>query len=140
TALTSWRPLTIATGAGLITFWFERWIRKLNSPVRLFDAAGLGAFAVAGTQKALLWDLPWASAVLLGLITGVGGGVVRDVMAGLSPDVLRRELYAVPAILAGLIVVGAEGLGLRSHWVAPVAVGACFLLRKASIRRHWELP
>jgi len=139
-AIAHWRPLTIAASAGLVTFYFEPIIGRLKSPVQVFDAAGLGVFAVAGTQKALDYDLSFGSSVLLGVISAIGGGVVRDLMTAQVPNVLRAEIYAVAALTASVIIAGAHQLQLRSTAVVPVAVAACFLLRLVAIRRAWHLP
>src|SRR5690606_12500242 len=102
-AISDWRYLAVSISAGLITFrWAER-IERLHSPVRVFDAAGLGLFAAAGAHKALLFDLDPPMAALLGMLTGIGGGVMRDVLSGEVPLVLRGDVYAVAA-LAGASV------------------------------------
>src|SRR3954465_4744933 len=72
--LVDWRYLVIAVTAGILTFYCPPLIRKLQSPVQLFDAAGLALFAVTGTQKALLYGLDAPMAALLGMLTGIGGG------------------------------------------------------------------
>ena len=100
----------------------------------LLDAAGLGLFAVAGTQKALAFGVnPFVSA-LLGMLTGIGGGVLRDLL------VLRHDLYALAALSGAAIVVGGHLL----HWAptATTVAGAilCFAIRFVAIRRGWNLP
>lgn len=139
-AIAHWRPLTIALISGVFTFYFEPAIERLKSPVQIFDAAGLGVFAVTGTQKALDHDLTFGSSVLLGLISAIGGGVVRDIMTAQVPSVLRAEIYAVAALTASAIIAGADLLDVRTPAVVPGAVAACFLLRMVAIRRSWHLP
>src|ERR1051326_837555 len=81
--------------AGLITFYWYRIINRLSSPVLVFDAAGLALFAVSGAGKALAFGAGPVAATLLGMLTGIGGGMVRDVLVREIPTVLRTELYAV---------------------------------------------
>ncbi|WP_130618984.1 trimeric intracellular cation channel family protein [Dyella amyloliquefaciens] len=139
-AITDWRYLAASVCAGLITFWWAPFIERLQNPVRMFDAAGLALFAVAGAQKALAYGLNPVMAALLGMLTGIGGGMARDLLLADIPLVLRADLYAVAALAgAGVVVVGAQ-LGLPS--VATMLVGAtlCFTLRMMAVRRGWQLP
>jgi uncharacterized membrane protein YeiH len=139
-ALADARYLGVAVVAALLTFYRHDQVERLRNPVQLFDAVGLGLFAVIGAAKATAYGLGPAGAVLLGVLSGIGGGVVRDVLVAQVPTVLRRELYAVAAALgAGVVVIG-QALGLPS---APLAMGgatACFVLRYLAIRRGWGLP
>ena len=110
--LVDWRYLVISLFAGVLTFYWLPAINRLQSPVQLFDAAGLALFAVSGAQKALAYGLDAPMAALLGMLTGIGGGMARDIMLTEIPAVLRAELYAVAALAgAGVVVVG-ETLGL----------------------------
>lgn len=140
TAVADWRPLTTAGLAGLATFYFEPVISRFKSPVQLFDAAGLGVFAVVSTQKALVHGIPVASAMLLGVIGAVGGGAVRDVMTAQVPNVLRAEIYAVAALVGTAFVAVADTLEWESPAITPAAVLAVFLMRVVAIRRAWSLP
>jgi len=106
-ALIDWRYLAIAVAAGLIAFFWSSLIEKLRNPVGVLDAMGLAFFAVAGTEKALTFGLSPVMAALLGMLTGIGGGVARDVLLAEVPAVLRSDLYAVAALAGAAIVVGA---------------------------------
>ena len=134
------RYIGISLLAGAVMFWWGRHVTKLQAIVQLLDASGLGLFAVAGTQKALAYGVNPFVAPFLGMLTGIGGGIVRDLLINEIPVVLRSELYAVAALLAGAVVVA----GALLQWPAtPVAIGAaalCFVLRLAAIRRGWNLP
>jgi uncharacterized membrane protein YeiH len=108
--------------------------------VLLFDAAGLGLFAVTGTQKALAFGLTPVMAALLGMLPVIGGGMTRDVLLTEIPTVLRADLYAVAALAgAAVVVLGAE-LGLPSTAVTLAGAVLCFGLRFMAIRRGWHLP
>lgn len=138
--ISDWRYIAVPLLAGLVTFYWSPVIRRLRSPVQVFDAAGLGLFAVAGTLKALAFHLNPLAAIMLGVLTGVGGGIVRDVLVSEIPVVLRAELYAVAALAGAAVVV----LGRKLHFPseASTAAGAilCFGLRLMAIRRGWHLP
>ncbi|MBS1819231.1 MAG: trimeric intracellular cation channel family protein [Acidobacteria bacterium] len=139
-ALESWRYLAVSLLAGVITFYFPSAVKARWNPVLVFDAAGLALFAVAGTRKALVYGLNPVSATLLGMLTGIGGGMVRDVLLADIPVVLRTDLYAVAALLGAAIVAGADLLHLPS-WPAAVAGAAlCFALRLVAMNRGWGLP
>ncbi len=139
-AISDWRYLAISILAGMITFWWPAIIKRLWSPVLVFDGAGLALFAVSGTQKALAYGLNPVMAALLGMLSGIGGGMARDVLLAEIPAVLRTDLYAVAA-LAGAAVV-AIGNVLHFPSVAVTIAGAilCFALRLMAIRWGWRLP
>jgi len=97
-AISDWRYLAVSLLAGIVTFWRPSVIAQLRSPVLIFDAAGLALFAVAGTQKALAFGLHPVMAALLGMLTGIGGGMARDVLLAEILTVLRADLYALAAL------------------------------------------
>lgn len=139
-ALTDSRYVAVCALAGMVTFYRHGLIERLRNPVRMFDAAGLALFAVLGAEKALAYGLGAVSAVLLGTLSGIGGGIARDVLVARTPVVLHSELYAVAAIVgASVVVVG--------HWMAwpslPVLLAGAVLtfgLRFMAIWRGWSLP
>ncbi|HEY0474504.1 MAG TPA: trimeric intracellular cation channel family protein [Kribbella sp.] len=139
-ALVDWRYLTVPVVAGLITFFLHPGIGRVERLMNVFDAAGLALFCVTGARKALDFGLSPLSAVLLGTISGIGGGVIRDVLSGRVPVVLRSEIYAIPAFLGAGIVVLADALHYDAPWVAVVAAGVCFVIRLLAIRRGWNAP
>jgi uncharacterized membrane protein YeiH len=139
-SIADWRYIVVPLLAGLATFWWNPMIRRLQSPVLVFDAAGLGLFAVSGALKALAFQLNPLAAVLLGVVTGIGGGVVRDVLVAEVPTVLHAELYAVAALAGAAVVVGGQLLRLPSFPLAIVGAVLCFGLRLVAIRRGWGLP
>ena len=138
--LVDWRYLVISIFAGILTFYWFPFIGRLKSPVQLFDAAGLALFAVSGAQKALAYGLDAPMAALLGMLTGIGGGIARDILISEIPTVLRAELYAVAALAgAGAVVIG-ESLGLPSTVTTLTGALLCLGLRLGSIYRGWQLP
>jgi uncharacterized membrane protein YeiH len=139
-AVSDWRYVGVAIAAGTVTFLWSSPVSRLHTPILVFDAVGLSFFAVAGAQKALAYGLNPLMAALLGMLTGIGGGMARDVLVASTPAVLKRDLYAV----AGLAAAGMVVLGSLLGWpVVPTAIGAgllCFALRLLAIRRGWGLP
>jgi uncharacterized membrane protein YeiH len=115
-------------------------VRQLRHPVLFFDAIGLGLFAVAGAQKALAYGHNSEVAVLLGVVTAVGGGTLRDVLLTRVPVVLQREIYASAALLGATIQVVIEQLHLSQPWTPWAATLVCVGLRLMSLRFHWHLP
>ena len=105
-----------------------------------YEAAGLGLFAVTGTQKALGYGLNPVMASLLGMLTGIGGGMMRDVLVAEIPNVLRSDLYAVAALAGAVVVVIGHQLDIAPTMVAVLGALVCFGLRLLAIRRRWQLP
>lgn len=139
-AIEDWRYIAVTVLAGLITFRWNLIINRLRSPVLILDAAGLGLFAVSGATKALTYHLSAVGAILLGMLTGIGGGMLRDVLVSEIPTVLRSEIYAVAAGVGAAIVVGGHALQISPSIAAAVGAAVCFGLRIESIRRGWHLP
>jgi uncharacterized membrane protein YeiH len=139
-AVGDWRYLSVSLLAGLVTFYFSPLIVWMSNAVLVFDAAGLALFAVTGSSKALSFGLNPVMATVLGMVTGIGGGMVRDVLLAEIPTVLRADLYAVAALAAAAIVVIGHALRLPVVPVTAVALISCFLLRVMAIRRGWRLP
>ena len=139
-ALTDSRYLLVSVLAGLITFFWYAGVDRLRSPMLLFDAAGLSFFAVAGAQKAIAFGLSPVMSALLGMLTGIGGGMMRDVLLAEIPHVLCSDLYAVAALAGAAIVVIGDLLGLPYGASALVGGALCFGLRFMAIRHGWHLP
>ncbi len=139
-AISDWRYLAVSMLAGLITFTWHRTISRLRSPVLVFDAAGLALFAVAGAGKALAFGAGPVAATLLGTLTGVGGGMARDILVTEIPTVLRTELYAVAALIGAAVVVLGRMLHVSAAAAAIAGAVLCFALRFVAMRRGWQLP
>ena len=126
--------------AGMATFFWHRTIERMRNPVLVFDAAGLALFAVLGTGKALAYGLSPFAATLLGIITGIGGGIARDLLVARTPVVLQQtELYAVAALVGSGIVAIAHAFGWPQMPAMVVGALLCFGLRFGAIRRGWRL-
>lgn len=139
-AISDWRYVAVSVMAGGLTFVWAPWIEHLRNPVRLFDAAGLALFAVVGASKALAFGLSPVMAALLGMLSGIGGGIVRDVLLADVPLVLRAELYAVAALSGAVVVVLCEALQVQAELAMGAGAGLCFGMRLLAIRLRWGLP
>jgi uncharacterized membrane protein YeiH len=139
-SVASWHNLALAVSAGLLVFRFYKLLDRLQHPVQFFDAAGLGVFAVAGTQKALDYGINWPMAAILGMISGIGGGMARDVLTAQVPTVLRADIYAVAALAGSLMIVLGGALRLSPTAVALTGIALCVFLRLMALYRGWKLP
>jgi uncharacterized membrane protein YeiH len=139
-AFKNWHALAIATAAAFLCFFGARLLERFAYPVQLFDAAGLGLFAVGGTQKALQFGIDPVMAGTLGVVTGIGGGMLRDVLAQRQPIVLSGPVYALAAIAAIVLVLVGHAAGAQITTMALPAIALCFVLRLLAIYRDWRLP
>jgi uncharacterized membrane protein YeiH len=139
--VSDWRLLAAAVSAGLITFFFHPGVSRIERAVLLLDAAGLGLFAVAGTLKALELGTTPLTAVIVGVLTGVGGGVLRDLLAGETPRLFaEREWYATPALLGAVayaLAWSADLAGPATTWGCVVLIA---VLRILGLTRGWQVP
>lgn len=133
-------PMAVASFAGVCAFFFKPQIDRLNRPVMLLDAVGLGVFAVAGCRKAMAFGLEPPGAILLGVMTAIGGGVLRDIMAAEVPRVLREDVYALAALAGAATYAGCLWLGVPEISAAASAVLLAVGLRLLSVRFGWKLP
>jgi uncharacterized membrane protein YeiH len=139
--LTNWKYLAAAIAASGMTIGLYSFVKRINQPVLLFDAIGLSLFAVTGAQKSLSYGHNGEVAVLLGITTAVGGGVLRDILVNRVPVILEKEIYASAALIGALIVVlGNNSNLLSSDWVSLIALTVCFGIRLLALRFHWNLP
>lgn len=135
-----WRYLAVASGGGLLAFLFGRGLDRLALPIVVLDAAGLSLFAVSGALKGLDFGVGFGQAVILGAVTAVGGGTLRDVLIREVPTVLTSGLYAIPALLGAFLVAGADRLGLQTLPSAVVAAACCFGLRMVGVHYGIDAP
>jgi uncharacterized membrane protein YeiH len=140
-ALGDWRYPTIALTAAVLVFALNGYVRAIPAAaIQTLDAAGLAIFAIAGTEKAIIHKMNPLVAVLLGTITGVGGGTVRDILIGQVPTVLRSEVYATAAAVGSIVLIVATKIRVPPNLAAGFGGIVCFLLRVISLWRHWNVP
>src|SRR6185312_7963402 len=135
-----WRYLAAAGAAGLLAFFVAPVLARIWRSVLVFDAIGLGLFCVTGSTKALDFGVGPLPAILLGAITGIGGGILRDVLLRDVPTVLRHELYAVPALLGAGILVVAQQAGSASPVFPVLGAAVCVGVRLAGLRYRVDVP
>ncbi|HET7301694.1 MAG TPA: trimeric intracellular cation channel family protein [Oleiagrimonas sp.] len=138
--LADWRYALVAVVAALATIVAYRQVERLTYPVRLFDALGLGLFAVYGAHKALALGMNAEVAILVGMLTAVGGGVARDMLLTRVPIIMQKEIYASAAFIGAALAVLGESLGWATIWSMWLPIVLCCGLRLLSLRRHWQLP
>lgn len=139
--LKTWYYLVTAIVAAAMTIGFYPLVQRLHRPVLLFDAAGLSLFAVTGAQKAIYFHHNAETAILAGILTAVGGGVLRDIVLNRVPVILEKEIYASAALMGSLIVVIGNHINwLPGDWIAIIAFAVCFTVRLLALRYHWNLP
>lgn len=139
-ALADWRYLLVPVAAGLLTFRFHPTLGRLERTVNVFDAFGLALFCVAGAVKALDHGLGPVPAALMGMVTGIGGGMVRDVLAGRVPIIFRGELYAIPALAGAFVAVLGTRADLPEVPVVVAGAAVCLVWRLLAVWRHWQAP
>lgn len=142
-AFVDWRYLTVAAVGGLVAFLFSRGLSRFTGVIDVLDAAGLSLFAVAGAGVALEQGVGPVQAILLGAITGVGGGTLRDVLIQRVPSVLSSGLYAIPALVGASLAVAASSAGVDELLGAPAALGAaavCFAIRMGGLHLNLNAP
>ena len=135
-----WRYLAAAAAAGVVCFFAGRALERAERSVMIFDALGLGLFAVTGATKALQFGLGPVQAILLGTITGVGGGMLRDLLLREVPTVLREGLYAIPALLGASVLVVAQQLGSTNPLYPVLGVVVCVVVRLFGLRYGVSVP
>jgi uncharacterized membrane protein YeiH len=135
-----WRYLAVVGGAGLVAYFAAPALERVRRSVLVFDALGLGLFCVTGATKALDFGLGPVQSVLLGAITGIGGGMLRDVLLREVPTVLRHDLYAIPALAGAAILVIAQRAGSGSAAYPAVGAAVCVALRLGALRYGVNVP
>jgi uncharacterized membrane protein YeiH len=128
--------------AALVVLVAHSFVERVHRPVLVFDAAGLGLFCVVGAAKAMDAGLRPASAVLLGTITAVGGGVIRDVLANDVPAIFQRDtaLTAIPAAAGAAATVIAWEADVYGAVAAVGIAVVVFIVRLLAMRFGWQAP
>ncbi|MBM9400427.1 trimeric intracellular cation channel family protein [Gluconacetobacter azotocaptans] len=141
-AIRDWRypVLAFLTGLGVFACCRLLHVAPGGHVLAVLDAAGLSLFAVAGAEKALSYGIGPLAAALMGMLTGVGGGVMRDVLLARVPLILVSDIYATAALAGASVVVAGRRLALPTGAVAGAGALTCFCLRLAALRYGWRLP
>ena len=134
------RYLFVPLVCGVFVFYVHPAVARLHRPLIVLDAAGLGLFAVAGAKKALDAGLNAPASVGIGMLTAIGGGVLRDLLVSEIPTVLHREIYATAAVAGAIVVVVGDSLDLNSTAIVVVGAIVTFAIRVISKWRGWSAP
>jgi uncharacterized membrane protein YeiH len=133
--------LHVATAAAVATFFFERIFRATYNALLYLDALATAMFAVLATEKTMRLGFGPGVAVLMGVITGIGGGIIRDLLAGQPTILLRRELYLTPLLIGGVLYVGARKVvDMPQLYVSLFAMLVITGVRLGAIRWRWGFP
>lgn len=132
--------LGVAAAGALVAFFLSVELERYAELITVFDAIGLGVFCVTGASKALAFGLGSVPAILLGAVTAVGGGTLRDVVIRRVPSVLTSDLYAVPAMVGAALTVVAVDLRIYGLTIALLAATVCFAIRMIGVRYNLRLP
>ena len=138
--LTDGLYLVMVLAATLICIGGYGLVKLLKHPVMVFDALGLSVFAATGARKSIVFGHDYEVAILLGIVTAVGGGVIRDVLLDRVPVILKKEIYASAAMVGAAIVVAGDYLHFSREAVSATAIVVCFGLRFLGMHFHWNLP
>jgi len=130
----------IAIVVSLVVFANRVKFKTFEKPLLYFDAIGLGTFVVIGTTKALDFQLGLLGAVLMGVMTGTAGGVIRDLFANQVPLIFRREIYASACVAGSILLVALEAVGTGRPAAALLAAGTVITVRLLAIHYDWALP
>ncbi len=140
-AIKDWRYPAIAFTGGIVTFLWYRYVLAIPRPVFIgLDAAALSLFAIAGAEKALEFGINPFAAALMGTLTGVGGGTLRDIFLARVPIILRADVYATAAFAGAATMIVGRKLGLPPMAAALLGGIACLGLRIVAVWQHWSLP
>ncbi|WP_263381658.1 trimeric intracellular cation channel family protein [Granulicella arctica] len=140
-SIRDWRYAATALTGGGAVFFFYQYVQQVPTGLMVtLDAAGLGLFAVAGAGKALEYGIHPLLAIVMGAITGVGGGTVRDVLLARVPGVLNSDVYASAALAGAIVMVLMMKVKLPRGLAMSAGGSVCFALRLIAVSRHWNLP
>lgn len=131
--------LAILVGV-LITVVFKVGLSKLHKTLFLFDALGIGFFTIVGLQKSLSFDVPEATAIVMGMFSAVMGGVIRDTLMHETPLIFRKEIYATACLLGALVYIILLRMGVNTAPNIIISAGVVFLIRILSVRFRLSLP
>jgi uncharacterized membrane protein YeiH len=136
-----WEFILTACLAGFTMYFFHPRLERARRMIAIFDAGALALFSVVGTVKGLSLGAGPTASVCVGIITGVGGGVLRDLLTGEVPVILHhRQLYAVPAVIGSALTAALWSTSTLSTGTVALAVGVVLVLRLVAMRFHLNAP
>lgn len=139
-ALTNWVYLALCIVVGIIVFFIGNYIESERKVIKYADAIGLGVFTAIGTAKALLFSCSPIGAVLCGVVTATGGGILRDLMSKEIPNILKSDIYATASLLGGLLYLLLIYLGFSTGKCFFITSAFVFILRTIVLKYSLQLP
>lgn len=131
--------LLIILAAIICAYLFKNYIMKLRKSMFVFDTVGIGVFTILGIQKTLDAGLDAPIAIMMGIVSAVFGGIVRDVLCNEVPLIFRREIYASACLAGGIVFIAMTKIDLPLHWTMTVSMLVVFLIRYLAVKKHWSL-
>lgn len=139
--ISSWRLVVAALAAGVVIYFFHPRLERMRRGIVVLDAGALALFVIVGTTKGLDYGVGLMAAVIVGTLTGIGGGILRDLLTSEAPLILQdRQLYAVPAIVGALITAVLWRAGWLTGWTQLATIALIFGFRLVSLRLGWTVP
>ncbi|PWJ44284.1 trimeric intracellular cation channel family protein [Sediminitomix flava] len=132
--------LWVITLAVIFTILFQKWVFRLRKTLFFFDTVGIGVFTIIGLEKALSYDVFFGAAVILGIFSAVLGGIIRDTLCGESPLIFKKEIYATPCLLGGLLYASMRHYGIENPYLTYISVLFIMSIRFLAVRYHLALP
>lgn len=132
--------LTVSALALLFVIIFRKFTIRLTNTFFIFDAIGLGLFAVVGIVKTLEYGFPMWVAIVMGTITGSFGGMLRDILINEVPLIFRKDIYALACVLGGIIYYLCTFTGLSSPIIQFITAVSVFLTRIIAVKYHISVP
>ncbi len=123
-----------------LCYFFQKPIQKLRKGIFLFDTIGIGLFTILGLQKTLDVGLSPIIALMMGIVSAVFGGVIRDVLTNEVPLIFRKEIYASACLAGGLVFLGLEYIAPALVYNIPVSILVVIIIRYLAVRRNWAVP
>ncbi len=132
--------LAVSCGTGILVFFFYSWIKKVNHLILFFDAVGLGVFTIIGISVGLDYHFKPISSLILGMLTGVGGGMIRDILTARIPLILQKDVYASASLLGGLLYLLLRKINLPDSFSVIISILCIIFIRLFSLKYHVHLP
>lgn len=132
--------LYLSIAVSLAVFTFHHNLDFLKHPLPFFDAVGLGTFVVIGTGKALDFHMGFIGSVMMGVITAIAGGMIRDMLSSQVPMILQREVYASACLVGGTLLYLLHQTAILRSWALLISASVVIILRLFAIRYNWSLP
>ena len=132
--------LVVTAFALLSVILFGKFLIKLNNTFFIFDAIGLGLFVVVGIERSLAAEFPFWVAIVMGMITGSVGGVIRDILINEVPLIFRKDIYALACVLGGLVYYLCHIAGLNENLTHILSATSVIAMRLIAVKYHLSLP